>query len=182
MTSINTLKSLLAQNFHMTNLGQLRYFLGLKIDSSSDGIFISQRKYTIDILKEHNLLNAKPLQLPLDSHLKLTPDLGDSLPNPTDYQRLLGQLIYLTVTRPDIYFSVQLLSQYMNKSTIVHLQAAYRLLRYLTGTKCQGLLLASNSAAKLIAYYDSDWAACPVTRRSTMGYCIFLGDSPIFWK
>lgn len=69
----------------------------------------------MDILREHNMLGAKPLQLPLDSHLKLTPDLGDILPNLAVYQRLLGQLIYLTITRPDICFSVQLLSQYMNK-------------------------------------------------------------------
>lgn len=126
----------------MKDLGQLRYFLGLKVDHSTDGIFLSQRKYTIDILKENNLLNARPLQLPLNSHVKLTPDLGDPLPNPLVYQRLLGQLIYLTITRPDICFSVQLLSQYTNKPTTVHLQAAYRLLRYLAGSKSQGILLA----------------------------------------
>lgn len=99
---IHELKLLLAQNFYMKDLGQLRYFLGLEIYSSADGIFVSQRKYTVDILKEHKLLNAKPLQLSLNSHLKLTPDLGDPLPKPDVYQRLLGKLIYLTITRPDI--------------------------------------------------------------------------------
>lgn len=133
-------------------------------------------------MKEHKLLNAKPLQLPLDSHIKLSPDIGDPLPNPTTYQRLLGQLIYLTITRPDICFTVQLLSQYMNKPTTVHFQVALRLLRYLSGSVSQGILLASNSAAKLTAFCDNDWAYCPVSRRSTTGYCVFLGESPISWK
>lgn len=115
MELINDLKKMLSMNFHMKDLGQLRYFLGLEIDSSENGIFISQKKYALDILKEHKMLHSKPLQLPLDTHIKLTPDLGNPLPNPAIYQRLLGQLIYLTITRPDICFSVQLLSQYMNK-------------------------------------------------------------------
>lgn len=182
LNSINSLKGMLAQNFHMKDLGQLRYFLGLEIDSNEDGIFISQKKYAMDILREHNMLRAKPLQLPLDTHIKLTPDMGDPLPNPAVYQRLLGQLIYLTITRPDLCFSVQLLSQYMNKPTTSHLQAAYRVLRYLSGSVSQGILLASQSAAQLTAYCDSDWASCPVSRRSTTGYCIFFGASPVSWK
>lgn len=113
--SINSLKQMLSQFFQMKDLGQLRYFLGIEIDRTEAGIFMCQKKYTMDILKEHKLLHAKPLQLPLDSHVKLSPDLGDPLPNPLIFQRLLGQLIYLTITRPDISFSVQLLSQFMNK-------------------------------------------------------------------
>ncbi|XP_021757500.1 uncharacterized protein LOC110722542 [Chenopodium quinoa] len=118
----------------------------------------------------------------MDSHLKLTADKGDALPDPSLYQRLLGRLIYLTITRPDIAFSVQILAQFMHQPTIVHLQDAKRLLRYLVGTISQGILLASSSAATLTTYCDSDWAGCPMTRRSTTGYCIFLGDSPISWK
>lgn len=94
----------------------------------------------------------------------------------------MGKLIYLTITRPDICFTVQLLSQFMQTPTTVHLQAAKRLLRYLVGSASQGILLASSSAAQLTAFCDSDWASCPTTRRSTTGYCIFLGDSPISWK
>ncbi|KAL8103894.1 hypothetical protein AgCh_028188 [Apium graveolens] len=146
------------------------------------GFLLASISTQLIFLKEHNLLNVRPLQLPLDAHIKLTPDLGDPLPNPLVYQRLLGQLIYLTITRPDNCFSVQLMSQYTNKPTTVRLQAVYRLLRYLTGSTSQGILLASNSAAKLTAYCDSDWASCPVSRRSTTGYCIFLGSSPISWK
>lgn len=182
MTTIQQLKGFLAQNFHMKDLGNLRYFLGIEISRSADGIFLCQKKYTSDIISEFGMAGKKPLQLPMDIHLKLCPEKGDILADPSLYQRLVGKLIYLTITRPDISFSVQLLSQYMHQPTTIHLQAAKRLLRYLIGTKSQGLLLASSSSAQLTAYCDSDWASCPVTRRSTSGYCIFLGESPISWK
>lgn len=118
----------------MKDLGHIRYFLGLKIDHSSSGFFIPHRKYALDLLKEHGMLNTKPLKLPMDPDLKLTQDKGDLLPNPTTYQRLLGQLIYLTIIRPDLSFTVQLLSQYMQQPTTIHMQAAKRLLRYLVGS------------------------------------------------
>lgn len=166
----------------MKDLGPVNYFLGLEIHRSDAGFFLSQHKYVTNILQDHGLLHTKPLQLPLDSHLKLTADKGDPLPNPTPYQRLLGKLIYLTITRPDICFTVQLLAQFMQKPTTVHMQAAKRLLRYLAGNPKQGILLATTAAAELQAYCDSDWASCPITRRSTTGYCIFFGSSPVSWK
>lgn len=107
---------------------------------------------------------------------------NDPLPDPSSYQRLTGKLIYLTITRPDIAFSVQILAQFMQQPTTVHMQTAKRLLRYLAGTSSQGILLASNTAAELIAYCDSDWASCIATCKSTSGYCIFLGTSPVSWK
>lgn len=180
--SISALKITLSNAFHMKDLGPVSYFLGLEIDRSSMGIFISQKKYTLDLLEEFGLTNATPLKLPLDSHLKLTPDKGDALPDPHPYQKLLGKLIYLTVTRPDLSYLVHILAQFMHKPTTVHMQVAKRLLRYLVGNPGQGVLLASTSAAQLTAYCDSDWASCPHSRKSTTGYCILLGSSPISWK
>lgn len=179
---IQLLKTMFSAHFHMKNLGPVRYFLGIEVDRSSSGIFISQSKYTLDLLKEYGMINVKPLRLPMDSQLKLTHDKGVPMPDPSKYQKLIGKLIYLTITRPDVSFTVQLLSQFMHKLTSVHMQAGKRLLRYLAGTTKQGILLASKSAAQLTAYCDSDWASCPNTRRSTTGYCIFLGSSPISWK
>ncbi|XP_074358065.1 secreted RxLR effector protein 161-like [Apium graveolens] len=118
----------------------------------------------------------------MDVHLKLTPKKGDLLPEPVVYQRLVGKLIYLTITRPDIAFPVHILTQFMQRPTTVHMQAAKRLLRYLAGNPGQGILLASSSEAQLMAYYDSDWASCPTTRKSTSGFCVLLGTSPILWK
>lgn len=182
LSSINHLKAFLSITFLMKDLGDLRCFLGLEIDRSSAGFFMCQNKYTSDILKEYGMLHVKPLQLPLDPHLKLDATKGDTLADPAVYQRLLGRLVYLTITRPDIAFFVQLLSQFMQNPTTVLLQAAKHVLRYLSGTSSQGILLASQSAAKLTVYCDSDWASFPTTRRSTTGYCIFLGNSHISWK
>lgn len=181
-SEIQSLQKLLSTYFNMKDLGCLRYFLGIEVDRSSAGFFLSQKKYTIDLIKEFGMFYFKPVQLPMDPTQKLTADKGDVLLDPAPFQKLVGKLIYLTVTRPDVSFSVQLLSQFMHRPTTVHMQAGKRLLRYLLGTYNQGLFLASSSAAQLTAYCDSDWASCPMTRRSTTGYCILLGDSPISWK
>ena len=166
----------------MKDLGDLSYFLGMEFTRSTQGIFISQRKYALDLLKEHGVDKQKPLKLPFDTHMKLEPQKGTPLSNPESYRRLVGQLIYLTISRPDINFSVQLLSQFMQAPTSVHMQAARRVLRYIKNAPAQGILLASTAAAQLTAYCDSDWASCPFSRRSTTGYCILLGTSPISWK
>ena len=94
----------------------------------------------------------------------------------------MGKQIFLTVTRPDITFVVHLLSQFMHQPMTTHMQAAKKLLRYLRGTSQQEILLAASSAVQLKAFCDSDWASCPTTRRSTTGFCILLGSSPISWK
>ncbi|XP_021856709.2 uncharacterized mitochondrial protein AtMg00810-like [Spinacia oleracea] len=181
-TEIATLKEMLSKSFHMKYLGELSYFLGLEVFRSSSGFFVSQRKYALDLLNEHQMVDVKPVQLPMESNLKLTTDKGELLPSPTPYQRLLGRLIYMSITRPNISFIVQPLSQFMHQPMSVHMQAAKRLLRYIAGTVNQGILLASTSAATLTAYCDSDWTGCPISRRSTSDYCIFLGKSPVSWK
>lgn len=181
-SDMTELKRVLSQHFHMRDMGAPRYFLGLEIDRSSSGFFVSQRKYTTDLLKEYGMSKVTPLKLSMDVHLKLTPQKGDLLADPTPYQRLVGKLIYLTITRPDIAFSVHILTQFMQQPTTIHMQAAKRVLRYLAGNVGQGILLASTSAAQLTAYCDSDWASCPTTRKSTSGFCVLLGSSPISWK
>lgn len=118
----------------------------------------------------------------MDSHLKLTPMTDNVLTNPHPYQCLVGKLIYLTVTRPNITFSVHILSQYMHHPIDAHMEAAKKLLRYLVGNPAQGIILASSSNLCIQAYSDSDWANCPITRRSTSGFCLLLGQSPVSWK
>ncbi|XP_019103737.1 uncharacterized mitochondrial protein AtMg00240-like [Beta vulgaris subsp. vulgaris] len=136
----------------------------------------------MDLIKEYHLSGSKPLKLPVDPHMKLTHDMGPSLSQPTDYQHLVGKLIYLTITRPDIAFAVHNLSQFMQRPTSVHMQAAKRVLRYLLGSPGQGILLAARSSAHLTTYIDSDWAECPISRKSTTGFCILLADSLVPWK
>lgn len=114
------MKEFLSTNFHMKDLGNLRYFLGIEVDRSDKGFFLSQKKYTTDLVKEYGMTGARKLKLPLDTHHKLTADQGDPLQNVEEYQKLIGKLIYLTITRLDISYSVHLLSKFMQHPTTAH--------------------------------------------------------------
>ena len=131
---------------------------------------MSQRKYALDNLQDTGLTGARWDKFPLQQYLKLTPNDGELLKDPVKYRRLVGRLIYLTITRPDIAFSVRTLSQYIQNPR----NAAIRVLKYIKGSPGQGLLLPSENNLTLTAYCDSDWGGCQTTRRSVSGYCIFL--------
>lgn len=182
MKLIQKMKHLLSSQFHMKELGELRYFLGLEIARSKQGLFVSQQKYVTGLLKEFQVSEGKACKLPLDQHLKLKINDWVLLADPKHYRLLIGKLIYLTITRPDISFAVQVLSQFMNAPTDIHMSAADHVLRYLKQSLSQGILMAHSSAAHLTAFCDADWASCPNSRRSTSGFCILLGTSPVSWK
>ncbi|CAM8905871.1 unnamed protein product [Rhodiola kirilowii] len=110
--------------------------------------------------------------------LSTTPDLDDL----SSYRRLVGQLIYLTNTRPDLAYSFHILSQFMSKPTQDHLTAAHKVLRYLKGAPAQDIFYPSGQTLQLKAYCDDDRASCPVTRKSTLGYAVLLGGALISWK
>ncbi|RVW12201.1 Retrovirus-related Pol polyprotein from transposon RE2 [Vitis vinifera] len=126
---IAALKESLHTKFLIKHLSQLRYFLGIEVACSIDGISISQRKYTLDILDEAGLLGAKPLSTPMEENNELLPTIGDLLKNPSTYRRLVRQLIYLTITRPKISYPVHILSQFMQELRKLHLDVVHHLLR-----------------------------------------------------
>ncbi|XP_019057763.1 PREDICTED: uncharacterized protein LOC109116565 [Tarenaya hassleriana] len=181
-TLLSAAKQILHQHFQLKDLDPLHYFLGLGVARSRQGVQICQRKYTLELLEDFGFLGSKPLATPMDIREKLYADSGTILDDATHYRQLVGRLIYLSVTRPDISFAVQKLSQYMARPFSSHLQAAHRVLRYLKGAPSQGLLFPGNSPLRLSGYTDADWASCPDSRRSVSGYCIFLGHSLISWK
>ncbi|RVW40667.1 Retrovirus-related Pol polyprotein from transposon RE1 [Vitis vinifera] len=139
-------------------------------------------KFRIKDLDEAGLLGAKPLLTPMEENNKLLPTVGDLLKNPSTYRRLVGQLIYLTITRPEISYSVHILSQFMQEPRKPHLDVVHHLLRYHKGAPKQGLYFPAKGNLLLRGFCDADLAQCSITRRSVIGYCIFLRETLISWK
>jgi len=124
-------------------------------------------------------LDVKPTTTPLPLNCKLLADEGLPLKDPTVYKTCIGKLNFLSNTRPDISFAVQTLSQFMQHPTSSHLAALHHLLRYISGTSGQGILLKGLDQLQLTAYSNSNWASCPMSRRSMTGYVVPLNHSPI---
>ncbi|CAL2247735.1 unnamed protein product [Prunus armeniaca] len=173
----------LGTEFDIKDLGRLHYFLGVEVHYHPTSIHLTQNKYTIDLLKRSNLLDCKPVSTPMTSKGSLSRTNGTLLGDPTPYRQMVGALQYLTMTRPDISYAVQHVSQFMGSPRDVHFEAVKRILRYLKGTLGVNLPVRwSPDCSFLVAYSDADWAGCPDTRRSTTGYCVFLGPNLISWS
>jgi hypothetical protein len=178
---INTLKRSLQCQFAIKDLGVLKYFLGIEVARSHKGLFLNQRKYLLDLLEEAEMMDSKPCATPLDSKLKLELE-GKKLSNICEYQRLVGKLIYLTITRPDITFAVSLISQFMHAPTEAHMQIVKRVLRYLKGSIGRGILMQNNQHTNIMGFSDADWAGNACDRKSTTGYCTLVGGNLVSWK
>lgn len=179
---INKTKTYLNNKFNIKDLGPLKYFLGVEVARTPDGLVLSQRKYTLDILKDSGLHGCRPSSFPMEQNLKLGKCENSSRVDANQYRRLIGRLLYLQATRPDIAYSVNMLSQFVSDPRQEHLNAAHRILRYLKATPGQGIFFPKKGGTDLIAYCDADWLGCSDTRRSRTGYLVLLGGAPISWK
>ncbi|XP_022891686.1 uncharacterized protein LOC111406507 [Olea europaea var. sylvestris] len=183
---INSLKTFLHSQFKLKDLGCLKYFLGIEIARFSSGIVISQRQYRLQLLEDAGYLDCKPINSPMEPRSALNIHEGDLIPDASHYRRLIGKLIYLTLSRPDITFVVHKLSQYMSQPRMPHLKVVHNLLRYLKGNPGQGFFfssqLHSNPIVPVRAFSDADWGSCIDTRKSTTDFCIFVGNSMVSWK
>uniref|UniRef100_A0A251TUQ9 Putative zinc finger, CCHC-type n=1 Tax=Helianthus annuus TaxID=4232 RepID=A0A251TUQ9_HELAN len=171
----------LHNEFAIKDLGELNYFLGLEVTYTSNGLFLNQSKYASDILVRACMMDAKPATTPLATNVTFS-NSGELFSDPTQYRSIVGALQYLTITRPDISYAVNQVSQFLHAPTIDHFQGVKRILRYIKGTLSFGLTFSKPSQNTLIGFSDADWARCLETRRSTYGYSIFLGGNLVSWS
>nr|XP_016491579.1 PREDICTED: uncharacterized mitochondrial protein AtMg00810-like [Nicotiana tabacum] len=158
---------------------QSTVFLAVYIHYHSSGALLHQQKFITDLLVDFDSSAVCFVVCPLDLNVNLHSDVGDPLPRPDTYRSLIGKLNFLTHTRPDICFVVQHLSQFLQTPRVPHMAVALHVLRYLKGTSDVGIFLNDSADCSLVGYCDSDWAACPDSRRCVSGFCVFLGGSLI---
>ncbi|GJS48511.1 retrovirus-related pol polyprotein from transposon TNT 1-94 [Tanacetum coccineum] len=172
----------MSSKFQMSMMGQMSFFLGLQVSQNPGGIFINQSKFALEILKKFGMDSCDPIDTPMVDRLKLD---EDPLGIPVDHNKfcsMVGSLMYLTASRPDLVFVVCMCARYQASPTKKHLEALKRVFRYLRGTINWGLWYPKDTAMALTAYADADHAGCQDTRRSTSGSAQFLGDKVVNWS
>ncbi|KAK6143111.1 hypothetical protein DH2020_023459 [Rehmannia glutinosa] len=175
---INTLK----KSFSLKDLGRLHYFLGLEVSYTQNGMFIGQKKYVEDILRKANMIEAKGLSSPMVASPTLSKHQGQPFNDGTLYRQMVGALQYATIIRPDISYSVNKCSQFMQCPLDNHWKALKRILRYLSGTRDYGIHITKSNNLQLSAFTDADWGSDIDDRKSTTGLCVFLGSNIISWS
>jgi hypothetical protein len=180
-TLLNNIISKLHSEFAMTDLGPFQHFLGISVTQNSRGLLLSQEQYATELLDHANMTNCSPYLTPATANSKPSIIDGKPMANPTKYRSITGAL-HLTITRPDINFAVQQACLFMHAPTDLHFNLLKRILRYIKGTLSHGLHLSKASSCDLLIYSYVDWAGCPDTRRSTSGYCTYLGGNLVSWS
>ena len=175
-------KHSIKHEFDVTDLGKMRYFLGLEVLQKSDGIFISQKKYALEVLNIFEMDKSNSVFNPIVPGCKLVKDEGGVKVDKTYYKQVVGSLMYLTTTRPDLMFVVSIISRYMENPPELHLQTAKRVLRYLRGTIDFGIFYRKGGDDELVAYTDRDYAGDLEDRKSTSSYVFLLSSGVISWS
>lgn len=154
---INQFKLEMMKTFEMSDLGELNYFLGLQFKQEPDGIFIKQKNYIENLLQQLNMKNCKLVSTPMGVSVRSQGNSEIEFDDPRKYRGLIGKLLYLTHTRPDICYSLSYLSRYLNCPSTKYFSAAKCVVRYLPGTKELGMWFSRGDEGELEAFLDSDW-------------------------
>ncbi|KAD4585787.1 hypothetical protein E3N88_23388 [Mikania micrantha] len=162
-------KQVMIEKFEMSAMSDIKFFLGLQIDQSDAGIFIHQTKYIQDVLKRFSMLDCKPISTPIQPNHGIEPDIKGEIIDATLYRGMIGSLMYLTASRPDIVFATSICARYQSKPKVSHLIAVKRILRYLKGTPDTGLWYPKDDNYSFHAYSDSDYGGCKTDSKSTTG-------------
>jgi hypothetical protein len=163
-------------------VGELKYFLGFQIKQLEDGTFISQTKYTFDLLKKFSMDKSKPIKTPMGTNGHLDLDMSGKSVDQKVYRSMIGSLLYRCASRPDIMLSVCMCAIFQATPKECHLIAVKRIMGYLVLTPYLSLWYPKGAHFELIGYSDVDYAGCKVDRKSTSGTCQFLGRSLVCWS
>ncbi|GJV77065.1 putative ribonuclease H-like domain-containing protein [Tanacetum coccineum] len=175
-------EALMKSRFQMSSMGELTFFLGLQVKQKPDGIFISQDKYVAEILKKFDFASVKTASTPIETQKPLVKDEEANDVDVHLYRSMIGSLMYVTASRPDIMFAVCACSRFQVTPKTSHLSAVKRIFRYLKGKPSLGLWYPRESSFDLESYSDSDYAGANLDRKSTTGGCQFLGRRLITWQ
>jgi hypothetical protein len=179
---IAAVKRVLHDRFLMMDMGPLHFFLGLEISQDASGIKISQAMYARYLLERFHMTDYKSAPTPFLSGVKLEDGEETPLIESTLYRQLVGSLLYLTHSRPDLSYVVGTVSRFMQEPHELHWKVAKRILRYVQGTITFGIHYTADSTLYLIGFIDSDWAGDSIDRKSTSGYSLNLGSGPFCWS
>ncbi|KAK9928322.1 hypothetical protein M0R45_025465 [Rubus argutus] len=179
---LNEFKRSMKREFEMTDLGELKFFLGIEVLQRSDGIFICQRKYATEVLERFGMAESNSVRNPIVPGQKICSDECGAKVDATLFKQMVGSLMYLTATRPDLMFVVCLISRYMGSPTQLHFAVAKRILRYLQGTVDHGVYYKRDGASDLVGFTDSDYAGDIEDSKSTSGYVFMMSGGAVAWS
>jgi hypothetical protein len=179
---VEHVKRLLKQKFDMKDLGELKFFLGIEVIRMLEGIWLLQRQYALDMLSKYGMASCKPIFVPLNHNGKLSADAGEVLEDATMYKKIVGSLIYMTITKPDLNYTVGLESQFMQVPRNPHLDGVRHTLRYVSATTDYGLFYEANMELQVHGYVDANWAGSISNRRSTSSFMFSFGSAVVTWS
>jgi hypothetical protein len=169
------------QEFEISMIGELNYFLGLQVKQTSEGIFISQSKYAKDLVKRFGLDGKSHARTPMSTSVKISSDLAGKPVDPNLYRSMIGNLLYLTASRPDIAFSVEVYAQFRANPKESHLTTINHIIRYVNDTLLYGIWYSREINLVVAGYFDADWVGNADDRKSTLGGCFYVGNNLVAW-
>ncbi|XP_019171416.1 PREDICTED: uncharacterized protein LOC109166971 [Ipomoea nil] len=172
---------LMQNKFEMSMMGELNYFLGLQVKQLKEGVFINQAKYTRDLIKKFGLDGKSSIKIPMSTSIRLDKDEDGKDADQTKYRGMIGSLLYLTASRPDISYAVGVCARFQANPKESHLTATKKIIQYLKGTINVGLWYPKGTNFTLTGFSDADFAGCKIDRKSTSGTCQFLGGRLVSW-
>ncbi|CAH1432412.1 unnamed protein product [Lactuca virosa] len=179
---VDEFAKLMTNKFQMSMNREINFFLGLQVKQVPQGIFIHQEKYTSELLKKYSMDNCSSTKVAMAFGYKISDDPSGKSVDHKIYRGIIGSLMYLTASRPDIVFATGVCARYQADPKVSHMTAAKQILRYLKGSKSLGLWYPAGNDFSLQAFTDADHAGCRLDRKSTSGGCQFLGGRLVSWS